>query len=63
MKNMRKVLLKRKRMNMGGGMKNWLAGQFFSGAWGPRREFPHLQGKTFNRLYREQKNRSGKGKE
>ncbi len=52
MKNMKKVLLRRKRMNMGGGMKNWLAGMFFSKAWGPRRDFPHLESRTFNKQYR-----------
>jgi L-lactate dehydrogenase complex protein LldF len=60
MRNMKKTLLKRSRMNIGGGMKNWLAGQFFSSAWGPRREFPHLQSRTFNKLYRQQKDRTGK---
>ena len=62
MKNMRKVLLRRSWMNMGGGMKNWLAARFFSGPWGPRREFPRLESRTFNKMYREHKLRSKKEK-
>ena len=54
MKNMRKVLLKRNRMNMGGGMKNFLFRYFFSSAWGPRRDLPGLEAKTFNKLWKEQ---------
>jgi L-lactate dehydrogenase complex protein LldF len=54
MRNMRRVLLKRKTMNMGGAMKNILFKRFFRKAWGPRREIPHLESKTFNKLWREQ---------
>lgn len=54
MRSMKKVLLSRNLMNMGGGMKNILFRRFFSSAWGPRRELPKLQAKTFNRLWREQ---------
>jgi L-lactate dehydrogenase complex protein LldF len=54
MKNMRKVLLSRNRMNMGGGFKNFLFKYFFSSAWGPRRELPKLEAKTFNKLWKEQ---------
>jgi len=60
MKNMRKTLLKRNRMNMGGVLKNLLAKNLFAKAWGPRREFPRLQSKTFNNLYREQQANLGK---
>jgi L-lactate dehydrogenase complex protein LldF len=60
MKNMKRVLTKRNWMNMGGGVKNWLAGQLFSKAWGPRRKFPRLESKTFNKLYKEQKNHTGR---
>jgi len=62
MKNLRTAFLKRKRMNMGDGMKNWLASNFFSQAWGPRREFPHLETKTFNKLYKEQQAKSRRAK-
>jgi len=54
MNNMRKVLLSRKLMNMGGGMKNRLFKYFFRSAWGPRREMPRLESKTFNKLWKEQ---------
>jgi L-lactate dehydrogenase complex protein LldF len=53
MNNMRRVLLKRNLMNMGGAMKNILFRNFFSSAWGPRRELPRLQSKTFNKLWKE----------
>jgi L-lactate dehydrogenase complex protein LldF len=54
MNNMRKILLSRKLMNMGGGMKNRLFRHFFRSAWGPRREIPQLEVKTFNKLWKEQ---------
>jgi hypothetical protein len=54
MKNMKRILLKRNMMNMGGGMKNTFFRYFFSSAWGPRRELPKLQQKTFNKLWKEQ---------
>jgi L-lactate dehydrogenase complex protein LldF len=50
---MRRVLLSRKTMNMSGTMKNMLFRNFFSSAWGPRRELPNLETKTFNKLWRE----------
>jgi len=53
MRNMKKVLLSRKRMNMGGGFKNFLFRNFFASSWGPRRELPKLEAKTFNKLWRE----------
>ncbi len=53
MKNMKKVLLSRKRMNMGGGFKNLLFRNFFASSWGPRRELPKLQAKTFNKMWKE----------
>jgi L-lactate dehydrogenase complex protein LldF len=53
MRNMKKVLLSRKRMNMGGGFKNLLFRNFFASSWGPRRELPKLQAKTFNKLWKE----------
>jgi L-lactate dehydrogenase complex protein LldF len=65
MKRIKKMLLKRNRMNMGGGAKNWMARRLFSNAWGPRREFPHIEARTFNKLYKDQNNRARnpKGKE
>lgn len=53
MKNVKKVLLSRKMMNMKGGMKNLMFRYFFRSAWGPRRELPKLEAKTFNKLWRE----------
>jgi len=40
------------------GMKNFALKKFFSKLWGPRREIPTINSKTFNRLWREQR---GKG--
>jgi L-lactate dehydrogenase complex protein LldF len=54
MNNMRRVLLSRNMMNMGGGMKNTLFKYFFSKTWGPRRALPRLEAKTFNKLWKEQ---------
>jgi L-lactate dehydrogenase complex protein LldF len=53
MRNLRKVLLSRKLMNMSGGLKNMLFRNFFASSWGPRRELPQLQSKTFNRQWKE----------
>jgi L-lactate dehydrogenase complex protein LldF len=60
MKNLKRVLLKRNMMNMGGGMKNIFFRNFFKSAWGPRRELPKLESKTFNKLWREQQEKSKK---
>ena len=57
MNNMRQVLLSRNLMNMGGGFKNTLFKYFFASTWGPRRELPHLEAKTFNKLWKEQQAR------
>ena len=54
MKNLRRVLLRRSLMNMSGGMKNALFRNFFTASWGPRRALPHLQPKTFNKMWKEQ---------
>jgi hypothetical protein len=54
MNNVRRVLLSRNLMNMSGGFKNALFRNFFASAWGPRRELPHLETKTFNKLWKEQ---------
>jgi hypothetical protein len=35
-------------------MKNRLFKNFFASTWGPRRELPHLEAKTFNKLWKEQ---------
>jgi L-lactate dehydrogenase complex protein LldF len=50
---MKRVLLSRKTMNMSGSFKNMLFRNFFASAWGPRRELPHLETKTFNKLWKE----------
>ncbi|MBP6870652.1 MAG: lactate utilization protein [Bacteroidales bacterium] len=57
MNNMKRVLLSRKMMNMRGGFKNMLFRRFFASAWGPRRELPRLEAKTFNKLWREKQER------
>ena len=54
MNNLKRVLLHRNLMNMGGGIKNSLFRNFFASSWGPRRDLPRLQSKTFNRLWKEQ---------
>ncbi len=54
MTNLRRVLLRRNLMNMSGGFKNSLFRNFFAGAWGPRRELPRLEARTFNKIWREQ---------
>jgi L-lactate dehydrogenase complex protein LldF len=52
----KKVLMKRKRMEMGSAnMKNYFMKKLFSKAWGERRELPELQPKSFNRLWKEEK--------
>jgi len=64
MNNMRRVLLSRSLMNMSGGFKNALFRNFFASTWGPRRELPRLQAKTFNKLWKEQQEKLEKnGKE
>lgn len=63
MTNVRRVLLRRNLMNMGGGMKNALFRNFFAAAWGPRRELPRLEGKTFNKLWRERHGRDQQPKD
>jgi len=64
MNNMRRVLLSRNLMNMGGGFKNLLFRNFFASSWGSRRELPHLEAKTFNKLWKERQARIQKdGKE
>jgi len=64
MRTIRRVLLSRGLMNMGSGkLKNLLARFFFSKAWGPRREFPKLEQKPFNKMWKErqaQKKKDGK---
>jgi L-lactate dehydrogenase complex protein LldF len=63
MRNMRKVMLSRNLMNMSGGFKNLLFRNFFASAWGPRRELPRLQSKTFNKLWKEQQDAREKVKD
>ncbi|MBW6459270.1 MAG: iron-sulfur cluster-binding protein [Bacteroidales bacterium] len=60
MKNLRRILLHRNLMNMNGGLKNALFRNFFTSSWGPRRELPRLQPKTFNSLWKEQQTKKRK---
>jgi hypothetical protein len=41
-------------------MKNLLFRNFFSAAWGPRREIPRLQSKTFNKLWKDRQEKARK---
>lgn len=51
---MKRVLMKRSRMEMGNaGIKNFLLKKLFSKHWGPRREMPQIQKKSFNKLWKE----------
>ena len=52
-KSMRKALMSRKLMNMGGGMKNTMARMMFSKTWGPRRDLPEIKAKSFNKMWKE----------
>jgi L-lactate dehydrogenase complex protein LldF len=49
----KKMMLSRKTLNKGMGIKNFMLKQFFKTAWGERREFPKLSDKSFNQLWRE----------
>lgn len=49
----KKMMLSRKTLNKGAGIKNFMLKQFFKSAWGERREFPRLSEKSFNQLWRE----------
>jgi len=52
----RKALMSRWLMEKGNAkMKNYFVGKFFRKAWGPRREMPVFQQKSFNRLWKEQR--------
>lgn len=54
MKMATKALGSRKMMDMAGGkIKYTFAKMFGSKAWGPRREFPHIAEKSFNKLWKE----------
>ncbi len=53
-KGMKKMMLKRKYMNMGGfGLRNYSYKKFLGGKWGPRRDLPPLAKKSFNTLWKE----------
>jgi L-lactate dehydrogenase complex protein LldF len=49
----KKMMQKRKTMNKGASIKNFMLKQFFKTSWGERREFPKLSEKSFNQLWRE----------
>lgn len=54
MRGMKKVMSKRKYMNMGGfGVRNYTMKKFLGGSWGPRRNLPPLARKSFNTLWKE----------
>ena len=54
---MKKVMLKRKYMNMGGyGIRNYTFKKVLSKIWGPRRDLPQLARKSFNQQWKERKN-------
>ncbi len=53
----KKIMLKRKRMDMfGGKRKNTILKYFFKKQWGKRRELPVVQNKSFNKLWKEKNN-------
>lgn len=52
----KKNMLKRTKMDKGGAkLKNFMLRQFFKKAWGERREFPVVEAKSFNQIWRERK--------
>jgi L-lactate dehydrogenase complex protein LldF len=54
MKGMKKMMLKRKYMDMGGfGVRNYAFKKSIGNNWGPRRELPTLAKKSFNALWKE----------
>jgi len=52
MRKMKRTMMKRSKMNRGSGMKNFAFKRFFKKQWGPRREVPVFQPKTFNQLWK-----------
>lgn len=51
---MKKILLNRKGMNMGGfGVRNYVFKKMVGKQWGPRRDLPKLARKSFNTLWKE----------
>ena len=54
---MKKMMLKRKGMDMGGfGVRNYIYKKAITGKWGPRRDLPQLAKKSFNTLWKEKEN-------
>jgi len=54
MKGMKKMMLKRKYMDMGGfGVRNYTYKRYVGNNWGPRRDLPPLAKKSFNTLWKE----------
>ncbi|MFI5221032.1 MAG: LUD domain-containing protein [Bacteroidia bacterium] len=49
----KKMMLNRKNLNQGAGVKNFMFKKFFKNAWGERRDFPKLADKSFNQLWKE----------
>jgi len=51
---LKKMMLKRKGMDMGGfGLRNYVFKKFTGSNWGPRRELPHLSKKSFSARWKE----------
>ncbi|NQT76253.1 MAG: iron-sulfur cluster-binding protein [Bacteroidetes bacterium] len=54
---MKKIMLKRKYMNIGGyGIRNYALKKILSKSWGPRRDLPQLARKSFNQQWKEKNN-------
>ena len=52
----KKMMLSRKKLDMmGGKTKNFGMKKVFKSTWGPRRELPKIEDKSFNKLWREKK--------
>lgn len=50
----KKMMLKRKGMDMGGfGLRNYVFKKFIGSNWGPRRELPHLSKRSFSARWKE----------
>ena len=64
LKNLKRILMRRNMMNMGSArLKNAMLKRFFAKTWGPYRELPVLQPKSFNKLWKEKYNHKKKSKE
>jgi L-lactate dehydrogenase complex protein LldF len=48
-----KAMLSRKNLNRSASLKNFTFKQLYKNNWGPEREFPKIEEKSFNQLWRE----------